>query len=79
MGGSIEAAESGTLVFFVGGEPAHVARARPLLAHLAGTIHEMGPVGQGSSMKLVNNLLTIGNIGLVAEALEDTRARAARS
>jgi 3-hydroxyisobutyrate dehydrogenase-like beta-hydroxyacid dehydrogenase len=69
VGGSIDAAESGQLVFYVGGDPAHVDRARPLLAHLGREVHHLGPVGQGSAMKLVNNLLTIGNVSLLVEAL----------
>jgi len=69
VGGSIDAAEGGTVLFYVGGDPAHVERARPLLAHLGHELHHVGPVGQGSAMKLVNNLLTIGHIALLAEAL----------
>ena len=69
VGGSLDAAESGQLLFFVGGDPAHLERARSLLGLLGSEIHHLGPVGQGSAMKLVNNLLTIGHIGLAAEAL----------
>jgi 3-hydroxyisobutyrate dehydrogenase-like beta-hydroxyacid dehydrogenase len=69
VGGSIDAAEAGSLIFYVGGDPAHVERARALLGHLGHELHHLGPVGQGSAMKLVNNLLTIGNIALLAEAL----------
>jgi len=69
VGGSIDAAESGSLIFYVGGDPAHVERVRPLLGHLGHELHHLGPVGQGSAMKLVNNLLTLGNLALLAEAL----------
>ena len=69
VGGSLDAAESGSLTFFVGGDPAHVDRARPLLAHMGHELHHLGPVGQGSAMKLVNNLLTIGHVAMAAEAL----------
>jgi 3-hydroxyisobutyrate dehydrogenase len=69
VGGSIDAAEAGTVQFYVGGEPALVERARPLLAHMGQELHHMGPVGQGSAMKLVNNLLALGHVALLAEAL----------
>ncbi len=69
VGGSVDAAEAGTLLLFVGGDPAHLERARSLLLRLATEVHHLGPVGQGSAMKLVNNLLSIGNVALIAEAL----------
>ena len=69
VGGSVEAAASGSLTVFVGGDPAAVERVRPLFAHFARSVEPMGRTGSGSSMKLVNNLLTVGYVALASEAL----------
>jgi len=69
LGGSTGAAADGALLVYAGGAPEAVDRARPLLAVFARRVERLGPVGAGTSMKLVNNLLTIGNVALAAEAL----------
>jgi len=69
MGGSVDAARNGRLTLFVGGTEEDVARARPLLERLARRVEHLGPVGAGTSMKLVNNLLTVSYVALAAEAL----------
>ena len=69
VAGSVEQVVRGEVVFFVGGEGADVARARPLLERMGRGVEHMGPVGTGSAMKLVNNLLTIGITVLSTEAL----------
>ena len=69
VGGSIDLAAQGKVTFFVGGDPADVARVRPLLERMGQKVEHMGPVGSGSSMKLVNNLLTLGITVLSTEAL----------
>ena len=56
VGGSIGPAKDGKLFGFVGGEPADVARARPLLEAMCRRIEHVGPVGSGASMKLAINL-----------------------
>ena len=50
----------GTLDVMVGGDPANVARARPILETFAGRIVETGPVGTGHTMKLLNNFVVDG-------------------
>ena len=69
VGGSVEAARNGKLVAFVGGSAEDVERARPFLANFARRIEHLGPVGAGTSMKLVNNLLTMTYVAVAAEAL----------
>lgn len=69
VGGSVDAVSQGTAMFFVGGDATDLARVRPLLEKMGSRIEPMGPVGAGSSMKLVNNMLTIGITTLTAEAL----------
>lgn len=69
LGGSVEAARNGRLIVFVGGAEEDVARARPFLEQFGRRIEHLGPVGAGTSMKLVNNLLTISYVALAGEAL----------
>jgi 3-hydroxyisobutyrate dehydrogenase-like beta-hydroxyacid dehydrogenase len=59
----------GTLDVMVGGEPASVARARPILDAFAGRIVATGPVGTGHTMKLLNNFLSMGYAAIYSEAL----------
>ena len=59
----------GTLDVMVGGDPAAVARARPILDSFAGRVVETGPVGTGHTMKLLNNFLSMGYAALYSEAL----------
>ena len=53
----------------VGGDPAAVARARPVLEAFAGRIVQTGPVGTGHTMKLLNNFVSMGYAALYSEAL----------
>ena len=69
VGGSTEMAAKGEVTFFVGGDEHDVARVRPILERMGRAVEHLGPVGAGTSMKLVNNLLTIGNTVLATEAL----------
>ena len=69
LGGSVEAARNGRLLAFVGGAAEDVARARPYLERFTRRVEHLGPVGAGSSMKLVNNLLALSYVALAGEAL----------
>jgi 3-hydroxyisobutyrate dehydrogenase-like beta-hydroxyacid dehydrogenase len=69
VGGSVGAAESGTLVIFAGGPPAVLAIAEPVLRHL-GTVRHLGPIGAGAATKLVVNTAMLTTLG----ALHDTLA-----
>lgn len=55
--GSKPEALAGTLQLMVGGEAAALERARPLLAHLGGEPHHLGPVGAALTTKLALNQL----------------------
>lgn len=55
-GGAV-GARNRTLVFMVGGDGEPVARCRPVLEALGRAVFHLGPVGTGSTMKLVNSLL----------------------
>lgn len=67
-GGPAEAG-SGKLVFLVGGDGAVVERCRSLLMTLGTEIHHVGPLGSGQIIKLVNNVMSIGNVAVAAEAM----------
>lgn len=69
IGGSVDAARNGRLLVFAGGTADDVARARPFLERFSRRIEHLGPVGAGTSMKLINNLLTVSYVALAAEAL----------
>lgn len=58
----------GTLNLFVGGEPAHVDRCRPLFAAYASVVTHFGALGAGQIVKLLNNLLFGAHIELALEA-----------
>lgn len=73
VGGSREAAESGNLRFFVGGEPQTFEAARPALAAVGGKMDLLGPIGAGATWKLINNQLAAAQVAALAEALEVAR------
>jgi 3-hydroxyisobutyrate dehydrogenase len=62
-------AEAGELVFMVGGAPADVQRARPLLDAMGQQVFHLGPLGAGHTMKALNNLITAMTLTATAEAL----------
>ncbi|MGI0140028.1 MAG: NAD(P)-dependent oxidoreductase [Thermoplasmata archaeon] len=69
MGGSVDAASTGELLLYVGGAAEDLARAEPLLARFSRRRIVAGSTGSGSSLKLVNNLITLSTVALDAEAL----------
>ncbi len=56
VGGSIGPAKEGKLIGFVGGEPAHVEQARPLIEQMCRKWVAVGAHGNGARMKLAVNL-----------------------
>lgn len=68
--GSKPAAVNRQTVFFAGGDPAVLERARPVLARLSKTIERIGDLGSASSLKLAFNM----NIALMMEALCESLA-----
>lgn len=59
----------GRLTLFVGGAEDTVARLRPVLGCYGDPILHVGPIGAGQKVKLVNNALFAGQIGLLAESI----------
>jgi 3-hydroxyisobutyrate dehydrogenase len=69
VSGGSEGAERGTLSIMVGGDAADVDRALPVLQAMGKTITHVGPVGSGQTVKLVNQILVVGNALAMSEAL----------
>lgn len=69
LAGSRPQAEAKALVFFVGGKPDDVSRARPVLGELGSAIHPAGDVGAGMAIKLAVNTLLAVQAGLIAELI----------
>ena len=67
--GSKPAAESGTVVFFMGGETAALDAVEPLLAHVSETRFRLPTVGQAAVLKLAMNLNIAGQMQALAESL----------
>ncbi len=67
-GGPVEAG-SGKLVFIVGGEERVLERCRPIFATLGTEIHHAGPLGSAQVVKIVNNVMSMGNVAVAAEAM----------
>ena len=69
LGRTPKEAEEGKLSTYVGGDPAVIQTIRPILECYADTIVETGPLGSGTTCKLVNNFISIGTSAVIAEAV----------
>ena len=67
--GSRNAAEAAQLVFFIGGEPEVLEKARPQLEANARSVVHIGEIGQAAAMKIATNLIAAVTVGSFAEAL----------
>jgi len=67
--GSKTHAASGELNFLVGGSPATLEKARPILQAMSKSITPIGPVGSGALIKLINNFVCGVQIIAIAEAI----------
>ncbi|PWB65113.1 MAG: 3-hydroxyisobutyrate dehydrogenase [Bradyrhizobiaceae bacterium] len=68
VSGSPREARAGKLVLIAGGEPAHLERAEPLLELLGADWKYTGPIGTAKVVKIVNNMMSMGNVLVAAEA-----------
>ncbi|HUI18701.1 MAG TPA: NAD(P)-dependent oxidoreductase [Alphaproteobacteria bacterium] len=69
VGRTPKEAEEGKLSTFLGGDPASLAKVRPIIACYAETIIEAGPLGAAHTLKLINNFISIGTSAVIAEAI----------
>ena len=69
VAGSVKPATEGTLKLLAGGDPAILEKAKPVLDAVSKEVLHFGDVGQGSAMKLVNNLMYGVTVAAFGEAL----------
>jgi 3-hydroxyisobutyrate dehydrogenase len=69
ISGGSEGAANGTLSIMIGGDGAQVKRAMPYLQAMGKTITHVGGQGAGQKVKLVNQILVVGNCLAMCEAL----------
>jgi len=69
VSGTVKPAEDGTLVVLAGAEAADLERVRPVLEAMGKEVVHCGPVGQGTRMKLVLNLMLGNMMQALAEGL----------
>ncbi len=69
VSGGGAAAAAGTLTVYVGGSPASVERARPVLQTYGDPVLHMGALGSGLRTKLINNVLNAANFALAHDAM----------
>ncbi len=74
MTGSKTGAESGTLIFFVGGEDAAIEKIKPLFAAMGKKFFRVGETGKGHAAKLAMNL----QIALIYEGFAEGLTLAAK-
>lgn len=69
VSGGSEGAAQGTLSIMVGGESQNFQRALPVLQAMGQKITHVGSIGAGQTVKLVNQILVVGNALAMCEAL----------
>ena len=69
ISGGSEGAARGTLSIMVGGSAADLQRAMPVLQTMGQRITHVGPSGAGQTVKLVNQVMVVGNCLAMAEGL----------
>jgi 3-hydroxyisobutyrate dehydrogenase-like beta-hydroxyacid dehydrogenase len=80
VSGSVPAVEKGQLTIMVGGDPAALEQARPVLAALSAKLFHVGALGAGATMKLaVNALVHAINVALSEALVLAEKAGVARS
>jgi len=68
LGRTPREAEEGKLSTYVGGDAETVQAVRPIMECYADTIVEVGALGMGHTLKLINNFISIGTCAVIAEA-----------
>jgi 3-hydroxyisobutyrate dehydrogenase-like beta-hydroxyacid dehydrogenase len=75
--GSSPAAEAGTLTIMAGGSAEDFELARPLFEVMGALVVHVGDVGQGQTVKLINNAVAAANAVTLAQALVVAKAAGA--
>jgi len=74
VSGGVKGAETGTLTIFGSGEHSVLLAVRPVLDAMGNKIHDLGKLGNGKTIKNLNNLMQIINLMGVAEVFHVLRA-----
>jgi 3-hydroxyisobutyrate dehydrogenase len=69
VSGGVSGAQAATLAIMVGGDPAVLERARPVLRPIGPNIFHVGPVGAGNTIKAINNMMACVNALAMMEGL----------
>ena len=69
VSGGVKKALDGSLAIMVGGEPALLDRARPVLDAMGKQIFATGPLGSGHAMKALNNYVSAAGLAAAIEAV----------
>ncbi|MEZ4519717.1 MAG: NAD(P)-dependent oxidoreductase [Chloroflexota bacterium] len=69
ISGGSEGAANGTLSIMIGGDTDQVERARPVLDAMGKTVTHVRAISADQMVKLVNQILVVGTMQAVAEAL----------
>jgi 3-hydroxyisobutyrate dehydrogenase len=69
VSGGVVRATDGTLAVMIGGEPAAIAQAKPVLSRMGTRLFEVGGPGNGHAMKALNNFVAGSAFIAAAEAL----------
>lgn len=67
--GSREAAENRQLTYYIGGDPHHLTRVRPILEVTSKNILHLGKIGEASLIKIATNIVSATQVQAVIEAL----------
>jgi 3-hydroxyisobutyrate dehydrogenase len=70
VSGGVKRAVDGSLAIMAGGEPAVIARVKPLLLTMGKSIIETGMLGSGHAMKALNNYVSAAGLLAACEALK---------
>ncbi|HEY8474335.1 MAG TPA: NAD(P)-dependent oxidoreductase [Natronosporangium sp.] len=70
VSGSPAQARNGELTLIVGAADDDLAAVTPVLRDIGSTLQHVGAVGMGKVVKLVNNLMAMGNVLVAAEAFQ---------
>ena len=70
VSGGVKRAVDGSLAIMAGGEPAIIARVKPLLLTMGKSIIETGKLGSGHAMKALNNYVSAAGLLAACEALK---------
>jgi 3-hydroxyisobutyrate dehydrogenase len=69
VSGGVPRAKTGQLAIMVGGDPAAIERAMPVLSAMGTSVLRTGAVGSAHAMKALNNLVSTGGFLIGIEAL----------